>query len=513
MRPLRLIIGAIAAIGLQFVKAANPPVPVPLEDVVLRALENNLELKIERVEPVIAHQGVRVAEADFDPVADFSMQRLDSQRFVNNILELSPELAGGTINEVRYTPQGSVQERLSTGAQYSFSAVTPVIDTDYPLRIFDRSYTPLVVAEISQPVLRDSGRRINRVHIDQARLRERESVQGIAAKMLSVIRDVEIAYCTVSDAERHLELTTEDLEICERRVARSKTMASAGLASPPETRSAAIAVEERRADLAQASADLARARVRLRSLLADEGEGETGTPIQPVRNLPEDPPPAELGPLVSLALLNRPEIRSQELAIERLQMDVDLANNDRRPRLDLLGLVSYGGLAGTDPVSRPLIQVPPDLVARDGFFGAFKDGAFSWSVGFSMSIPIGSREALARLESSRRRVDQERLRLSLLRNRIGADVELAFHAATAAWARLQSNRRLVDLARENLRDQEQRLEIGLSTEFDVLDARDRLTTAEDRQGHSGLTYALARFDIAAVSGTSFETYHLQTSAD
>jgi outer membrane protein TolC len=509
--PLSLCaLAALAAISSAPARSADT---APLESLVLEALENNLELKIERVEPVIASQSTTLAEAEFDPLAQMSIQRQDSDRFVNNILEISEDLNGGTIQEIRYTPQGSLQAKLASGMEYSFSATTPIIETDNPLRIYDRAYTPLVSAEFTQPLVRDAGPRVNRLRIDQARAGERHAAQNVAAKVLQVIRDVESAYWTLGQARRHVEILRESVGICEQRAKRGKEMAAAGFLSDADALSAEVAAEERRGDLAQAETDFARARIYLREVV---GSGpERAAAVQPASSLPDDPlPSSDPATLVSLALDRRPEIRAQESVIAEREAEERLAENDLRLRFDALGSLSYGGLAGADPlVDRPLVPLPPALEGRDTFFDAFEHGAFSWMVGLRLSVPIGNRADEARLGSNRGRLDQERLRLSLLKSRIGAEVETTLQDTIAAWARFQSSLKIVELARENLGHEEQRLEAGLATDFDVLDAKDRLSSAQEKLLARHLAYALARSRLQAADGGSFDTYRLQTATD
>src|SRR5689334_13299184 len=180
------------------------------------------------------------------------MQRSDSNRFANNVLEISPDLAGGTIAETRLTPQGSVQGKFVNGAEYEFSATTPIDDTDHPLRIYDRAYTPALTATITQPLMRDAGTRVNRLRLDQALAGTRHAWQGVSARVLQVVRDAESAYWALSEAQRRVDLMRDSLATREERAEISHGMAAHGLISDSDARMAEINAEERRADLGQA---------------------------------------------------------------------------------------------------------------------------------------------------------------------------------------------------------------------------------------------------------------------
>jgi len=494
--------------------AAVPPVPArsaepeALEALVLAALESSLELQIERVEPVIASRSILDAQAQFDPLAQFSVERADSNRFANSVLEISSDLAGGTIAETRVTPQGSFQGKLFNGAEYNFSATTPVDDTDNPLRIYDRSYTPSLSASITQPLMRDAGTRVNRLRIDQARAGTRHAWQGVSAKVLQVVRDAESAYWSLAEAQRRLDLLHDNLGTREQRSEIARGMAAHGLISDSDARSAEISAEERRADLVQAQADLARARVQLREVLG--GDAVRADAVEPALDLPSEPPPlANAATLVKLAVVRRPEIQAQQSVIDGLAAEERLARNDLRMRFDAVGSLGYTGLSGSDPVDRPLQPLPPGLVGKDTYLDAFQDMAFNWMVGFQLSIPIGNRAAQARLGADRDRIAQERMRLDLLKSQIGAEVESTLQETIAAWSYFQSSLKITDLTLENLHDEERRRAAGLSTDADVLDAKDSLASAQDRLLQRHLAYALARARLQAADGGTFDVYHLQ----
>jgi outer membrane protein TolC len=479
-----------------------------LETLVLAALESNLDLRVERIEPIIAARSILDAQSQFDPLAQISVQRQDLNRFANNVLELSPDLEGGTIAETKLTPQGSVQGKFVNGAQYEFSATTPIDDTNNPLRIYDRSYAPTLAVTLTQPLMRDAGTRVNRLKFDQAMAATRQAWQGVSAKVLQVVRDVESAYWSLSEAQRRVDLMRADLGTREELAESSRGMASHGLISESDARMAEISAEERRGDLGQAQADLARARVQLREAIG--GDPARADAVEPALDLPSDPPPlANAATLVKLAVARRPEIQAQQSVIDGLAAEERLARNDQRMRFDALAAVGSSGLAGSDPVNRPLQPLPTGLVGKDTYWDAFQDMAFNWMVGFQMSIPIRNRQAQARLGADRDKISQERIRLELLKSQIGAEVESTLQETLAAWGYFQSSLKITDLTLQNLRDEERRRVAGLATDADVLEAKVSLASAQDKLLQRHLAYALARSRLQAADGGTFDVYHLQ----
>jgi outer membrane protein TolC len=508
-RRMGVLLAALAALAPGPVLAADPvPRPMALRDSVLVALERNLDLEIERAEPVLAGFRVEEAKAEFDPSFQWSVEYADSERFANSVLEQNPLLdEDGTIDETILTPRWDLGGRAVTGTEYSFTLATPVQETNSPLRLFDRAYTPQLVLGLRQPLLRSRSRAVNRVRIRQAENLERQSSVQLLDRMLQLIQEVERGYWTTVHAQERLRIAHESLRLAESLIQRLERMVDNGLAKEFDLLRPRLEAERRRSDIARAEADLDIARTRLRALV--DPALDPSTRIEATDPAPDEAPSSEEASL-DVALSRRPEIRAQELTIRNLELDREYADDQARWRFDAFGRAGYSGLAGEDP--GPLITQPVSI-DRDGYFEAFKDGAPSWAVGVDLHIPFGRRELLARTGPARVRLDQERLRLQALKNRVAVDLETAQRDVAAEWERLGITRRSTVLAREQYETQAKNMETGLATALQVIEAQEYMTEALDAENTARWRYALARSRRAAASGHATQAYELRLELD
>ncbi|MBI1892832.1 MAG: TolC family protein [Candidatus Rokubacteria bacterium] len=472
-----------------------------VEDAVRLGLERNLDLTIERYEVPIAQEQTRRAASDFDPRVQLSATGGRQELPVNSALEQQAE--GGTIVEESVIPEVGLGGKFLTGTRYNLSLVTPVVETNNPNRRFDQYYRPVLTLGLAQPLLKEFGIEVNVVRIRQAERTERIASYGIEAKMLTVIRDVETSYWTLFFAEQHVRVAEGSLELARDLVERLRRMAAAGLATALDVRQGEVGVEVRRADQLRAEADLLNAQVQLR-LLTDPGRSGR---IVAVDAPPEERPPVDLAGKLARAVAQRPEILRQELTIENLVLQEMLDKNNTLPSLDVVGSLGYTGLAGRG--TGPAITDPAAASRGQGsYFDAFNDGNFTWSLGLRLQVPLGNRDALGRLEQTRLRLGQERVRLSLLKSQISVEVETAFQDMTAAWGQVMAAAAGVAVAREQLDAQERQLAAGLTTVRRVLEAQDEVARAQDQRIQALVRYGTARSRLAAAAGSSFETYRL-----
>lgn len=479
--------------------------PLSLRDAVLRALTENLDLEIERVEPVLAGFRVEEAKAEFDETFEWTAEFQDTERFANSVLEQLPQLDDdGTIDEKIFTPRWEYGGKATTGTEYSAFLVTPIVETNSPLRLFDRSYTPQLGVSFRQPLLRNRPKSVNLVHVRQAETLEKQSNVALRLQMLSLVGEVERDYWNAVHAESRLRIARESLELNQSLMRRLESMVQKGMAKEFDLLRPRLEAERRRSDIARAEGDLDIAQARLRALI-DPALG-AGTRLQPTDAAPGAEPPADYRPSLETAYGRRPELEQQGLAIRGLELERDYADNQTRWRFDATARAVYGGLAGED--AGPLI-VGPLSIERDSYFDAFKDGAVSWAAGFDLAIPLGRRSLLAGAGPARARLEQETTRLQAIRNRIASEVETTYRDLTAEWARLGIARRATALAREQYELQQKNMETGLATVLQVIEAQDYLTETLDAENTAQWRYALAgsRFDAATAAAAANYPLH------
>lgn len=480
-----------------------------LREAIRLALEQNLDLKIERYEPLVARELTRQSSGEFDPVLKLSGIWSRSEVLINSALEQQAE--SGLIVDQRFTPDTSLVGKLITGTQYGVSLVAPTVTTNDPNRIFDQFYRPVLNFTLAQPLLRDFGFEVNLVRFKQAERSELIASMGVEAKMLAVMRDVETSYGTLFLTQEHVRVAESSLGLAVDLVERLRRLFSVGRATGLDVRQAETAVEARRSDLKRAEADLVNARAQLQLLISPH---PTRAPrLVATEAPPEDGAPDGLEARIARALARRPELRRQELVIENLRSEELLAKNNTLPRLDVLGGIGWNGLGGNGVGPNIRGTLPSRIQGKDNYTSAFDDflspnGNVSWSLGLRLQMPLGNSDAIGKLEQARLRRDQERLRLTLLRNQISVDVQTAFADMTAAWAQVAATDENVRLAREQLEAQERQLRAGLATVRQVLEAQDAVAQAEDKRLQALVLYNAAGSRLAAAEAATFETYRL-----
>jgi outer membrane protein TolC len=268
---------------------------------------------------------------------------------------------------------------------------------------------------------------------------------------------------------------------------------------PRQLLRARATVLRRRSDIARAEAAIRDAEARLR-LLVNAPEMTRG----PRRELvPSDFPLActaalPMGESLQTALIHRPDISRAIRAIRATSLRLNMAENEIKPKLDLLLSTYVAGLAGDSDVGRSYVN-------------QFTQARPSYTAGLLLDVPLGNRAAKAQLE--RRELE---LRRSF--HELEATIETTLLQVEVAVREVQTS------AREVVARYHTMLAVEMETNYlnerwlsipgadraatlvleDLLDSQERLADAEREFVRAQVGYVLAVSRVRHSMGTLME---------
>jgi outer membrane protein TolC len=187
--------------------SGSPPLELTLKEAVLLALVNNIDIKVERLQPLIAETEVTAEESVFDPTVDadashaLSRQQSDVAPFLTGAVDLF-----GRTNDIGT----GVVKKFSTGATADVRFDTEQLDTNSLIVRFDPSWTNNLVASLTQPLLKDFGREFNLGRIMIAKNNKNISDIQFKQQVIDTVSQVEETYWDLVRAIEFLEVVAGD---------------------------------------------------------------------------------------------------------------------------------------------------------------------------------------------------------------------------------------------------------------------------------------------------------------
>ena len=479
--------------------AQDEPLALTVEDAVRRAIENNPDLTIVRLDSDVDAARAGEARTTFTPVFSTVLGRSSVATPPANFL-LGDQ--GVAVDDL-FSSTG-VRQRLPWGSgTWSVSWDTTRTSTNNPLTSFDPTLESGFQVAFSQPLLRDraidSARHqyaVARRHVEGSDLRFREAVvQTVAA--------VKQAYWTLKATRANVGVQQRSLELARELARENKVRVDAGHIPPIDLVQAEAEIAQRRENLIRAQTAADDAEDALRRLIVDPRDvGFWQIRLDPVDDLSPITDVPDIDGAVARALDQRYDIKRAGVDLENAASEISFLDNQRLPDVRLETSYRGNGLAGTQFV-RGSGFPGPVIGTRNRSFGdalgqAFTDAYPTWSVGVTVSYPLG--QSLEEASRVRAQIEQRQAsaRIESLRVEAAETVRRAGRQVRSTAERVEAARAGAALAAERLDSEQRRFDVGLSTTFLVTQAQRDLLEAEVNLLRTSLEFESALVNFEAV---------------
>jgi len=207
---------------------------------------------------------------------------------------------------------------------------------------------------------------------------------------------------------------------------------------------------------------------------------------------------------------NRPELKSLKIDLSSENLNLGFAKNQLLPRLDLTASYYSPGVSGDqilylndDPLTGVIVgKIPgsPSDALKDSF--AFKYN--NWAVGLTLGIPLNTVFSRAAVAQAKLNLDQATLRLKNQEQTIYLEIRNGVRSVESNYKRVQSYRLARELAEKKLQAEEEKLKVGLSTNYFVLTYQRDLSDARIAELRSIVDYVISVASLERVTGTNLK---------
>jgi outer membrane protein TolC len=202
------------------------------------------------------------------------------------------------------------------------------------------------------------------------------------------------------------------------------------------------------------------------------------------------------------ALRQRTDLQRSQRQIESSEIALSLAKNDTLPDLRVQATYLTNGLGGTE------------LLRSGGFPGTITGQQFTpfgdvlrqlfaanyptWTVGFTLSYPLGRSAEQSALARSGLERDQNVARLRSSELQVVREVRQAAMQLEQNRQRIDTTRLARELSEQRVDQEQKRFEVGMSTNFNVIQAQRDLAVARNNELLAQLDYQQATIAFETV---------------
>jgi outer membrane protein TolC len=455
----------------------RPPLELSLQDVVTRALENNVDIAVERFNPQSSEENVRELQGFYEPLLYstlLSNSRTDPARNV---------FAGAeAVNTDTYTYDFGALKELQTGGNLRVDFTNSRTSTNSVFSTFNPSFGSNFNAQLTQPLLR--GFRIDptRYQIRVARNNRQISEVQFRQTVVNTVANVRSLYNDLLYAIDNLEAQRQSLALARRLLEENQIRVRVGTMAPLDVVAAESEVASREEAVILAEAAVLEAEDAIKRSIFPESDPVTwASRIVPTDRPTAEPITVDTDAAVRNALEKRTDLFAARKNLENADSAVQLANNQELPQIDIVASYGTTGIGGTsierEGLGGPIVRTVPGGYG-DALGNVFGRDFPTWTLGFNISYPIFNRSADAAEARAELTREQSRAALRRLEMQVTAEVRTAARAVETNLKRVESTRAARVLQERRLDAEEKRFAAGMSTNFFVTQAQRDLSLAQ-----------------------------------
>ncbi len=371
--------------------------------------------------------------------------------------------------------------------------------------------------KVTQNLLQGFGRAVNGRNIRVQKNNMKVSDLQFKLQVITTVSSVLNLYWDLVSFDEDARARRREVDTANQLLEDNKKLVNAGTVAPIEITRAEAQFYTSQQDLVTAETNLLQQEMVLKNALTRNGVAEGG--LTSVHIIPLDkieiPARDEIRPLEDLiqeALSRRVEMEQARLNLDSNEMNLVGIKKALKPTLQALGEVTNNGLTG-ELTALGVLQ--PGVGYLGGGYSnllaeILRRNYPSYSAGLSLNIPLRNRAAQGDYATSLLELRQNQLNLRKNMNQIRVDVQNALVGLQQARARYEAAARSRVLQEQTLAGDQKRYNLGATVSFQVVQDQRDLATAQSAEVQSMANYTHAEIALDQALGKTLEVNHIET---
>jgi outer membrane protein len=488
---------------------ANQTIPVPqgpelqvsADEAVRMALENNLNLRAERLSPQVQALILNQTRANYAPtlISNFTKRSSTTppEDFLSNI---------GTLTNAGVESNAGLQQLLKWGGgSYQVTLDGARNTTSNVQSVYNPRLSSNLNIGYTQPLLRN-------FTIDSLRQqlltgqKEQEIVDlQLQQQLTQTARGVRSAYYDLVGAIGQLGVAQQSLDLANESLRNNQRRVEVGTIPPIDIVEAQAEVSRNEEAVIINQAQVKALEDALRTLVMNPSQPDFWT----TRLIPSEQPvlaaqTVDVDGAIKNALDKRTDLSQLRRQMDQTDISIKYSRNQKLPSVDLSASYNVVGLAGTQKKFDYAGGFPvllPDVTQRsfsNALSDVFRNDFRTWNVQLNISYPLGTSVASAALAQSRVQREQQVTNLRAQELQVTAQVRDAGRQVDTSLKRVEATRKAREFAERRYEAEQKRMTVGLSTTFQLFQAQRDLATARLAELNAIIAYNRSLVNFEAV---------------
>jgi outer membrane protein len=489
-------------------KGGGPTRRLTIEEAVQVALEQNLDVQVERINPQIAAAEVDIARGVWLPQLTSSMQFRNSDQVPNSLISGAQD----TLTSRSFSGTAGYEHLLPSGTSLNIGWDAARSTSNSTFSNFNPQLSSSLSFDLAQPLLRGFRIDVNRAQFRISKKNQEITDVQLRQQIVATTRAVRLAYWTLVGARYNLGVAQASLDISRQTLRDNRTRVEVGTMAPIDVVGAEAEVARNEESAIVAAAQIDEAEDALRALIYDPKSPDFWTAdldLADAPQLPQTKADVDVEGTVKAALEKRTDLIQLRKQLEISQINLDLARNNTKPEVN--ALVSYGlnALGGVQVQRGPSadpnnpFEPGPVISTTERRFGSVLGDLFgldfpTWTLGLQVRYPLGNSTQKANAARQRLAYGQQELSLRSSELNVASQVRSVARSVNTNRKRVESTTSARVFSERQLDAARKKFAVGLAQSIDVLIAQRDLATARFQELSAIIDYVKSLVELETV---------------
>jgi len=484
----------------------RPNVRLTLDDAIKLALDRNLDISVQRLNPQTFDFSLASLRALYRPALTSTVGTSSQVGVPQNTLVGVPAGAKGVTSGLATFNGGLAQSIQRGGGALSLTVNNSRGTNNATNQTLNPSFTTNYQAQFTQPLLRNFSIDNNRQQLVVTKLNQDISEIQLQATIINTLSNVRNAYWDYVFAVQSVEVAGRSVGLAEQLVKDNQTRVEVGTMAPIDVIQAQSQAATQRQNLAIAQGTLRTNELVLKRLIVSGTQDPNwSAAIDPVDRPDFTPAAIDVTAAVRRALDARTDLAQVRKNLEVNNITLKFLRNQTLPQADLVARYGVQGRGGTqlirDSQFGPVISTIPGGFS-DALGTMFGRDYPTWNLQVNVTYPIGTSTQEASYARAQLQSNQVEAQLRQIELQIATDVTNAATQVQNNVERVQAAQSAREFAQKQYEAEQSKFEVGMSTNYFVVQSQRDLATAQNNELQAILAYRRSVVELERLQQTS-----------
>jgi outer membrane protein TolC len=491
----------------------QPVVRLTLDGAIKLALDRNLDISVQRLNPQTFDFSLASLRATYRPTLTSNISQQSITQASTSTIS-GAAVGTGIVNNTTTYNAGLSQSVWWGGGNLAVQINNDRRTTTSATALVNPDYRANWAATFTQPLLRNFTIDNTRQQLVVTRLNQDISEIQLQATIINTLSNVRNAYWDYVFAVQSVDVARRSLELADQLVRDNQTRVEVGTMAPIDVIQAQAQAATQRQNLAIAEGTRRTNELVLKRLIVSGTQDPNwNTSIDPVDRPDFVPEPVDVGAAVRRALEARTDLAQVRKNLEVNDTTLKYLRNQTLPQVDFSARYGLAGQGGTQFISsgtgvnRVVTGTIPGGYA-DALSTLFNRDYPTWTFGVNVSYPIGTSSQDASLARARLQASQVEAQLRQIELQVATDVTNAATQVQNNIERVQAAQAAREFAQRQREAEQSKFEVGMSTNYFVVQSQRDLATAENNELQAILAYRRSVVELERLQQTSTQSANI-----